>query len=350
MPRPLLPAAQAAIAAGLLALLWHLADGAAMLEHLAQAHPGWLTAAVAALTAQTVLSALRWRLTADRLGITLDRRTAVREYYLSQLVNQALPGGVLGDAGRAVRSRAQAGLLASGQAVVFERLAGQIALLLLFAAAVAGTLAVPGGFDWPGWLLSPVLLALGSAGGGALLLALAGARLPGRLGRAVAGPGRAFLRAAWAPGTRRRQAALSLGTATCNVAAFACCAAAIGVPLPAATALALVPLILFTMLIPVTVSGWGLREGAAVALLPLAGATAAEGLAASVAFGLTVLAAALPGVVAVAIASSPRARPPPGDDAGRDMLGRGGIVARARPGFAMPAGPSRQHQRRARTS
>jgi Uncharacterised protein family (UPF0104). len=80
--RPLLHAAQAAIAAGLLVLLWHLADGAAMLEHLAQAHPGWLAAAVAALTAQTVLSALRWRLTADRMGITLDGNSGMPEYYL----------------------------------------------------------------------------------------------------------------------------------------------------------------------------------------------------------------------------------------------------------------------------
>jgi hypothetical protein len=49
------------------------------------------------------------------------------------------------------------------------------------------------------------------------------------------------------------------------------------------------------MLIPISVSGWGLREGAAAALLPIAGATASGGLAASVAFGLTFIAAVLPG-------------------------------------------------------
>ena len=50
------------------------------------------------------------------------------------------------------------------------------------------------------------------------------------------------------------------------------------------------------MLLPVTVSGWGLREGAAAALFPLAGLTAAEGLAASVAFGVVLLVIALPGI------------------------------------------------------
>jgi hypothetical protein len=53
------------------------------------------------------------------------------------------------------------------------------------------------------------------------------------------------------------------------------------------------------MLIPLSISGWGFREGAAAALLPLAGATASGGLASSVAFGLTFIAAVLPGLVFV---------------------------------------------------
>jgi len=303
MTMPVVRALQIAVALGLLALLWRVADGAAAIGHLADARPGWLAAALAALTVQTLLSALRWRLTAGQLGIALQPRTALREYYLSQIVNQALPGGVLGDAGRAVRARAQAGLLASGQAVLFERLAGQVALAAIFAAAVAGTLAVPGGFDWPGWLLPPVVLICACAAAAALGLALAGPHLPGRAGRMMRGAGADFLRAVWAPGVRMRQTVMSLGTALCNIAAFALCAAAVGLNLPPATVLALVPLILFTMLVPLTVSGWGLREGAAAALLPLAGATAAEGLAASIAFGLAVLVAALPGAVAAGLAA-----------------------------------------------
>jgi uncharacterized membrane protein YbhN (UPF0104 family) len=290
-------ALQGAVAVALLLLLWRIADGTAALAHLAQAHPAWLAAALSALTAQTVLSALRWRLTAGQLGIDLDRWTAVREYYLSQIVNQVLPGGVLGDAGRALRSRSQAGLLVSGQAVLFERVAGQIALLLLFASGVALTLAMPGAFRLPDWLMTPVLLALLIAGGGAVALAMAGRNAPSRFGRAIRDGRKAFLHATWAPEIRSRQASMSVGTAVCNVAAFACCAAAVGAALTPVMALVLVPLILFAMLVPVTVSGWGLREGAAVALLPLAGVTAPQSLATSVAFGLLILAAALPGVV-----------------------------------------------------
>ena len=286
------------------ALLWRLADGEAALRQLASAHPAWIIAALAMLTLQTLLSALRWRLTACQLGIDLSRGIAVREYYLSQLVNQLLPGGVLGDAGRAIRARDDAGLVASGQAVLFERLAGQLALFTVFATGVLATRLVPGGFDAPAWLLSVALLPpLGA--GLALCIVRARGNAGGRLVRTARGFRRAFGHAIAAPAVRTRQLAMSLGTALCNVAAFACCAAAAGIPLSPPTALVLVPLILFSMLIPLTVSGWGLREGAAAALLPLAGASSAAGLAASVAFGLTLLLAALPGLVVLALVALP---------------------------------------------
>ena len=76
-----------------------------------------------------------------------------------------------------------------------------------------------------------------------------------------------------------------------------------GLSLPIGAILCLVPLILLTTLVPITINGWGLREGAAAALLPLVGATASASLAASVAFGLVGLIAVLPGV-AVAWMSS----------------------------------------------
>jgi len=311
MIRPaLLRALQIAVAGALMGLLWHVADGASAMRHLAEADPLLLLAALVALSAQTVISALRWRLTAGQLGMVLDRRRAIGEYYLSQIVNQTLPGGMLGDAGRALRARAQAGLIASGQAVLFERLSGQMALLALFCGSMAGTLAMPGGFDWPGWLFAPVVSALAGGLAAGLLLWGLGSRLTGHAGRGLAGLARAFRRAVTAPEVRLRQALLSLATALCNVLAFACAAAAVGIFLPPATALTLVPLILFTMLIPVTISGWGLREGAAAALLPLAGVGAAQGFAASIAFGLVLLVAAMPGAFVMGFGGVQGAMPP----------------------------------------
>ena len=160
MPLVVLRSLQVALAVALLAVLWRVADGANAIDLLIGLHVGWLAAAIAALTLQTVLSALRWRLTAGQMGIGLDRVTALREYYLAQVFNQALPGGVLGDAGRAVRARAAAGVLTSAQAVLFERMVGQIALFVVFSVAVIPILLRPGGLDLPAWLEAPVALFL----------------------------------------------------------------------------------------------------------------------------------------------------------------------------------------------
>lgn len=298
----LLRVTQAVVTIGLLVLLWQVADGADAARVLLSANPWWLAAALLTLTVHTVLASTRWRVTAGALGLPLTRWHALREYYLAQLVNQTVPGGVVGDAGRAVRSRGQAGLTVATQAVIVERLAGQIAVLIVMVFAVVATTAIPGGLEWPGWLLGlAAAITAGAVVGLALLLAAG--RLPGRWGprirelastAAVALVGRTVI---------ARQALLSAGTTLCILAAFAFCARAVGLSLPVGAIVTLVPLILLTMLIPVTISGWGLREGATTALLPLAGATASASLATSVAFGLISLLAVLPGAVAVWMSS-----------------------------------------------
>ncbi|MBE3640714.1 lysylphosphatidylglycerol synthase domain-containing protein, partial [Mangrovicoccus algicola] len=88
----------------------------------------WLGLCLLLLTLVTLLSALRWRLTAAALGLDLRPGRAIREYYLAQIVNLTLPGGVLGDAARAMRTRGTGPLGPAAQAVVLERAAGQAAM------------------------------------------------------------------------------------------------------------------------------------------------------------------------------------------------------------------------------
>lgn len=273
-----------AFAVVLMALVWRMVDGAEVAARLRELRPGWVVVAVVLLLLQTVLSALRWRLTAARLGHEMGLRRALREYFLAQVVNLALPGGVLGDAGRAVRAGVVAGLERAGQAVVFERLAGQAALVAVVLMAALVVSLAPGGIVLPGAILaglSVVAAILLMAGG---LVVLAGADWP-----RVAGWRAAAAQAVFARGVWPQQVALSLGTVAANLLAFAACAAAVGVWLPFGAVLVILPLVLFTMLVPLTIGGWGLREGAAVVLFPLAGATAAEGFAASASFGVVFL-------------------------------------------------------------
>jgi uncharacterized membrane protein YbhN (UPF0104 family) len=54
-------------------------------------------------------------------------------------------------------------------------------------------------------------------------------------------------------------------------------------------------LVVFASMIPFSIAGWGVREGAAVALLPLAGLTPEQALAVSILFGALLLVVSLLG-------------------------------------------------------
>ncbi|PYE84865.1 lysylphosphatidylglycerol synthase transmembrane domain-containing protein [Pseudoroseicyclus aestuarii] len=276
------------VALVLLVLLLVAFGSADVGARLAAAEPVWIGVAVAALLAQTVLMALRWRLVAGSLGIAFSARWALAEYLVAQLVNLTVPGGVVGDGARAVRSRAgEEGLKRAAQAVVLERAAGQLGLLAVGLAGLGWAALAPGALDWPPGLVRGLALAgLAGAGGAALaVLLLRGGRIAALIARCLPD---ARLRAA--------HAGLSIVAALLNVIAFAACARAVGVPLSPLAALVLVPLILTAMVIPLGIAGWGWREGAAAALFPVAGASASAGIAAGITFGIAMMIAAAPGL------------------------------------------------------
>ena len=105
-----------------------------------------------------------------------------------------------------------------------------------------------------------------------------------------------------------KQVALSLLVVALNVAAFVLAARATGAALDPADALLAVPLVLAAMLVPLSVAGWGYREGAAAAVFPLIGASAAAGVSASVMFGAVVLVASLPGLAVLLLRKGARTR------------------------------------------
>ena len=283
------------VTAAILLALWQITDGQEVLALLSGVDLRWLLAAFVTVHLQIILSALRWRLTAGRLEQDLSNGEAIGEYYLSQLINFTVPGGILGDAGRAVRQRHRAGLARAAQAVVIERMAGQIAL---FAVMIVGFVAVvlsPGGLFLPGWVGQLVLWMVGVVG--AVAIAILGLRLvPGVVSRVSDGFVQAVRRALFARDVWVRQAGLSLLIVACNLTSLAFCAAATGTVLPIAAVVTVLPLVLMAMLIPLSVGGWGLREGAAAAIWPVLGARAEAGIAASVVFGIVILVATLPGL------------------------------------------------------
>jgi len=257
-----------------------------------------LLAAMVLSVAQVVLSAWRWCYTARRLGLVLSMAVAVREYYLATFINQVLPGGVLGDVHRAWRHSLDSGArLASAHAVMIERMSGQLVMV-----AVALSLC-----GWLAWYRYGMLESLSEYGERVLLL-LAGLIATVVLVTSIWQRAKSYVHA-----LRRdlRKALLewpapvvqlvsSAGVVASYLAVFLLLALGAGYwsdPHMALVLVSLCSLLLLAMAIPVTVAGWGVREGAAALLWPMAGLPAEQGVALSVGYGLAVLLSSLPGAL-----------------------------------------------------
>ncbi len=312
---------------GLLAALYSVLDTGALRAALGAPSPPWLALALLLSVPQMALSAWRWQLTAASLDVPLPFRHAFAEYYLGSFLNQVLPGGVLGDANRAWRharrpvaanpahdakpgtgthsspgsvsgfgtqSAAGTGARSSAWlAVLLERASGQAAMLLcalatlLLSPTIAHVLeTLSGHLQALGMSAAPLALGLGA--GVVLALLLRRNALLHTLTHAVH-------RALLAPALLWRQLLTSAALAMSYIAVYFCCTRMLGVDTPAPILLALIPWALLAMALPLSMAGWGLREGAAALLWAAAGLDVSQGVAISIAYGVVVLTSTLPG-------------------------------------------------------
>lgn len=302
------PFVRVAVSAGLLALLARSIDVGEVAARLSSLAPGWAAAALALSVVQVGVSAWRWRFTAARLGLDLPFGPAVAEYYLATFLNQVLPGGVLGDVSRAWRhtraAEAAAGLDAPARrglaihAVVLERASGQTVMLAV--AAVSGVILLGG---WPWGAVAAALLAAFGWG-----VARRGTR-EAASDDGPAGVVESARKALFAPAAFGAQAASSAFVVATYLATWWMAARALGIDTPTAVMLPLVAPVLVTMLVPVSVAGWGVREGGAALLWTWAGLPAADGVAISVVYGLLVLVGSLPGLGVALVSRGVRSRP-----------------------------------------
>ncbi|MEZ3160709.1 lysylphosphatidylglycerol synthase transmembrane domain-containing protein [Microbacterium sp. BWT-B31] len=282
---------RAGVGAGiLLALLLQLGAGP-FLTGLAAVSPPAIAAAVVLGAAATVAAAWRWRILAGRLGLRLGWAQAVTAYYRSQFLNSVLPGGVVGDVHRAVWHARGGGLAQASRAVAAERAAGQ-AVQLVLAAAVVVTL--------QRWAYAPtlgiVLLAIVAAGVGLTVAAAMNASARAAIRRELAHLAVAF----GTVGTVARVAVASAVAVACHVTTFVIAALAVGVEAPLARLVVAGLIAVLAGAIPLSIGGWGPREGAAAWAFAAAGLGATAGIAASTAFGVLSLIAVMPGAAVVA--------------------------------------------------
>lgn len=238
-----------------------------------------LIAGIAIVALSTACAAWRWTVITRGVGLRLSYGDALLAYYRSQLLNATLPAGVLGDVERAVRlARDQGDAAGASATVVVERVIGQ-SVQLMVAALVVAVWGADSGL--PQSIV--VTLVAGSVAFAAVALVIGGATLARRNQRF---PARAAVAVTFA----------SAIAAAGYAALFLLAARVAGVEhLEQIIPLAFV--VIVGSAIPVSLAGWGPREGVAAWVFASAGLGAELGLSVSVTYGVLSLVAAAPGVV-----------------------------------------------------
>lgn len=287
-------ALKAGVTIGVLAFLAHTIEIGASLDRLKAI--GWASAAaaLAILFAQIIVVGLRWHLVARVVSGALPLARTTRVALISQFVSLALPSTLGGDAARLLFAR-RAGIPINRalSGIVLDRVVGIAAVGVLMVALLPAFLGLVG---------DPVARLAMIASCASIALAFAGfvllsnpamrALARHRFGKPIGAAIRDARALAGAP-ERAAIAATAMLVQAMSVAAIWALALGLGVRLDLLACLVMLPPIGLTAMLPISIGGWGVREGAMVAGLGLVGVAASDALALSIASGLVQMAAGM---------------------------------------------------------
>jgi glycosyltransferase 2 family protein len=274
-------------------VVFHSIQFGAVVGVIARARPLGLGLAGLVVAAQFVALVLRWQVVIRIVG---GKPTSFGPlaFLLGQslLIGQVLPSSLGGDAARTVTLAPSAGALAAARSVICDRVLGFTSLALLVIPAVPVIVNEIGVF--------PAVLALTIAGLGTVALIWLIYSAPSFLST-LPWLGRHF--ALIASDLRNsfgsvKALGLSLAANLLGVVLIYVLGLAIGANLGGLDCLILVPSALLLSALPISLGGWGVREGALVGAFSLVQGDPAAVAATSVLFGLTT--PLVGGIVAVA--------------------------------------------------
>jgi len=265
------PVLQTAATILLVGWILHRNDAEAVLGYLRAGDPEWFLAAIAVLALSILVGVRQWRCLLEAQGVVVPRLRLTQAYSLGMFLNFVLPSGVGGDVVRAVQIHREAkGGTRGVAATLLDRLAG-LFTLALFASVASWILAA----DHP----QPLFRHLAWASGAVSLLFCVAAvvlfsrRVVGWISPVARwfGEGalldrarnlrQAFLQYRKEPRIVLEVMGLSVVTQFLRILVHWCCAKAIGLPLDFAWILLFVPVVALISILPISVGGWGLREG-----------------------------------------------------------------------------------------
>lgn len=277
-------------------LLFRAIDFASVTQSIKDIVPRLLLLGIIFQLLSTTLAAYRWSLVMRPLGYPQDFSFFLKSYFKGSFFNQALPTSIGGDAIRVLDLARQQGRKRDAFYGVFiDRVLGLVGLLLLNLLANA----INPGLLPQGVFITINLLIAGGVAGFIMLFYLQ--RLTWlerwritRMFQTISSQLGVVLR-----GPRELAVQLSLSVAVHFLALMAIFLIGRSVELEydLLTFLIIVPPVILLTLIPLSLAGWGIREGAMIGFFTLLGADKVTVLAMSIVYGVVLILSSLPGLV-----------------------------------------------------
>lgn len=288
-----------AISAGLLALVARSIDWGDVVDRLSGASWGWFVVATLMVLAALVIAALRWHALLHGAGLHPPLRETIRAYMIGVFTNNVLPTGFGGDAVRAWLVAPRGAALGRAlTSVASDRLTAFACLLPIAWLGVA-----VGGGEIPASLVGLLAFTTGGCVVGFLVAVVVlrrrglGRFLPRLLQPWVAEVARTLRR--YGRDHERMLEVIALGFAfqILIVVSTWLLSESLDLSIDIEVIAVVLPLVLVATLMPISIAGFGVREGAFVALLAETGVSSGDALLLSLATVATVALASLPGGV-----------------------------------------------------
>ena len=234
---------------------------------------------------QYLLSAWRWHFIALNTKSKIDYHDAIKFYYISGFLNNILPTGILGDIYRTMNIKVnneKGDFLKSFQSVIFERLSGQVSLLVTFILSLAFLFFMNKKYEAFFYTLTLIII----------LILLTKLFFKYNLKSKYINnfkyifSGRLFYKHFF----------LSLIIVITYITTYIICALALELNIDIVSFFVFAPLVLFSMTLPVSIGGWGVRETTALAVSFLLGLSVSASVTVAIVYGLTNLICSVPGL------------------------------------------------------